>query len=55
MREDGDADSYCVDIADKDPTLYCWLLAEFCPEETLEAMLDVIRDHPELELLTTYH
>jgi hypothetical protein len=53
VQEDGDADSYCVDIADNDPVLYCWLIAEFCPEEAREAMLNVLRDRP--ELLVTYH
>jgi hypothetical protein len=55
VQEDGDADAYCVDIADNDPTLYCWLMVEFCPEEMQEAMLNIVRDHPELELLATYH
>jgi hypothetical protein len=48
VQEDGDVDSYCVDIADNDPVLYLWLLAEICPEETREAMLNIVRDHPEL-------
>jgi hypothetical protein len=55
MQEEGDADSYCADIADNDPTLFCWLMVEFCPEEMREAMLNIVRDRPELELLATIH
>jgi hypothetical protein len=53
VEEDGDADSYCVELADGDPVLYTWLITEFFPEESLETMLDIVRDHP--ELLVTYH
>jgi hypothetical protein len=53
-REDGDIESYCVELAGGDPTLYAWLLAEHCPEEMREAMWNVLLDRPEL-LTRTYH
>ena len=52
-REGGDVETCCVELADRDPTLHAWLFVEHCPEEAREAMLDVLRDHP--ELLVTYH
>jgi hypothetical protein len=55
-REGDDVEAYCVDLANEDPTLYVWLLAEHCPEEAREAALNVFHDHPELiEQLVTYH
>jgi hypothetical protein len=49
----GDVESYCVELADGDPELYAWLFVEHCPEEAREAMLNILRDRP--ELLVTYH
>jgi len=53
VREDGDAETYCTELADEDPVLYAWLFVEHCPEEALEALLNIVRDHP--ELLVTVH
>jgi hypothetical protein len=53
VEEDGDGETYCVDLANSDPALYTWLIAEFFPEESLEMMLNILRDRP--ELLVTYH
>jgi hypothetical protein len=53
IAADGDAESYCTELADEDPVLYAWLFVEHCPEEAREAMLNVLWDHP--ELLDTYH
>jgi hypothetical protein len=52
-QEGGDVDSHCADIADNDPVLYCWLLAELFPGEMSEAMQDAVRDRP--WLLDTIH
>jgi hypothetical protein len=53
VQEDGDAETYCTELADKDPELYAWLFVEHCPEEAREATLNILRDHP--ELLVTIH
>jgi len=52
-REGGDVEDYCVELAGEDPVLYAWLLVEHCPGETLEAVLNILWDCP--ELLVTYH
>jgi hypothetical protein len=52
-KEDGDLESYCVDLADRDPALFLMLVAKHCHEECREALMDVCRDRP--ELLVTLH